>query len=218
MAATPGYSAVVKASGTSTVITTEATTDLAGAHTAFQITDATKRVLNPAVVVVVKKDTVIQSAALYTVNYLFGTITFLSTIGAGHTVTIDGAYLPMYAVATAKEFTLDLLNDLLDNTTFSSSGNKERIDGLHDAGGTLSVIEDLLSDYDSGGDSHTLLDVFTGRTLIVLETYPNTTSKFRAFIKFDKESVKAALSDMVQGSLSWKLAQYPGKQSLAFGT
>jgi hypothetical protein len=218
MAATPGYVATVRISGTSTSFTGEATTDVGGTHTTYQITDTTKRVLDPGTTPTVKADGVALSAALYTLNYLWGKVTFLSARGSGEVITVDGNYLPTYAAATAKEFANDYGGDLLDTTKFSSNGEKEREYGLHDVSGSLSVIEDLLTDHDSTGGTRKLATVLTGNALVVLETSPDGTNKFRGFVKFDKASVKAALTDMVQGSVSWKLAQYPGKQSFAFGT
>src|SRR6266496_4096205 len=102
-----GRRALVKVSGGAIVFTDEACTTVT-ANTVFQITNAVKRVWDRAVAVVVKKDAVVQAAALYTLNRLAGTITFLADIGGGHAITVSGSYLPMAAVIEGKMYSWEI--------------------------------------------------------------------------------------------------------------
>ena len=220
MAPVAGYSASVSVTGTTTAITGEATTDVAGGHTIFQITDTTRRVLDPNVTVIVKKDGAAQSAALFTVNYLFGKITFLSAIGAGHTVTVDCNYLPLLTVATAKAVQVSTKRASLDATRFADGPDTARIYGLLDAEGSITALEDLLTDHDPGGGTRKFRDVLMNATArILLDTYLSTSDRFRAFVAFDEQSLNLPVAGIVEASIKWKLAgDGAGKASFSRGS
>lgn len=135
MPATSGRKALVNVSGAAIAFTDEATTTLV-ANTTYFITNSIKRVWDRSVAIVVKKDTVVQSAALYTVNRLTGTITFLADIGGGHTITVSGSYLPLSVAAQAKEFRYDLSANNLDVSKFGDV-YIPRVQGVKDVQGQL---------------------------------------------------------------------------------
>lgn len=92
-----GYDTEILLSGSGLALTNEACTNTTG--DVFQITDAAKRALDPTAVITVKANGITVSPELYTLDRLFGRVSFLSTPAAP--VTVSGTYLPMTAVATA---------------------------------------------------------------------------------------------------------------------
>lgn len=98
-----GRVVTLKAGGTSTAMTTEATTD-SGDHKVFQITSAAKRAIDPdaAVSVFVSGDEIAD--ALYSVDYAHGVITFEDEYGgeSAGPVTVTGNFLPLLTIAHCK--------------------------------------------------------------------------------------------------------------------
>jgi len=137
VAALPGRSAQVKLSGAGVATTGEATTDVGGLHTTYQITNTAHQVLDPQAAVTVKKNGAAQSASLYTLDRLFGRVTFLSALLGSDTVTIDATYLPMAVVAACHDFDYSITSTNADATTFDSAGWTERVPVLGDVQGTL---------------------------------------------------------------------------------
>lgn len=117
MAAAAGRKIRIKTSGAGASFTDEACTN-SGDNMTYQITDAAKRVWDRAATITVKKDTVVQSATLYTLNRLSGKITFGVSQGAG-VITVTGTYLPMSLVAEAKSWRLAFLGINADETEFT---------------------------------------------------------------------------------------------------
>lgn len=78
----------------------------AGSGTAYQITDTTKRVVDPGVAVTVKVNNVALNAADFTLDYTTGAITLASS--TTQSVTITGAYIPMLAIAEARSASIML--------------------------------------------------------------------------------------------------------------
>jgi len=105
--AVAGKKALVKMSGTGIAFTAEAFTTLT-ANTVYQITSTIKRVWDPFATITIKKDGVAQATNLYTINRLNGTVTFLADIGAGHTITADGTYLPMTTILEGTAYSWEL--------------------------------------------------------------------------------------------------------------
>src|SRR5688500_17472698 len=121
------YPTTIKAGGAAVAFTEEATTEVT-ANTVFQITDTSKRIIDPATTLLVEYDEDGGGAGAYeeashdeySVDYLFGTVTFHSALGASATVRVTGAYIPTTAIAQAKEFTLTTAADVLDKTPFNT--------------------------------------------------------------------------------------------------
>src|SRR3954452_186344 len=112
MSAIAGRKGLIKVSGVGVAFVGEATTKVT-ANTVYQITNATKRGWDRAAAITVKKDGVAQAAALYTLNRLTDTVTFLADIGGAPVVTLDGTYLPLSNAAEAKSFSYKLMRDIL---------------------------------------------------------------------------------------------------------
>jgi hypothetical protein len=145
------YLNVIKTAGTSTALANEAMSKVT-ANTVYQITDATKRVLDRSVVPVVEVDAdgagagdwAVADAATYTVDYLFGKVTFLADQGADALVRLaSGSYLPMVERTGFNSYQLTLGGDVQDKSTFENNdGEKRRGYGLHDVTAQLSGFQD----------------------------------------------------------------------------
>lgn len=160
-----GRQALIKASGTATTMTDEPMTNVASANTNYQITEASKRIIAPYGAVVVEVNTVAASSALYTVNRLTGTVTFLTPLTGSETVTITADYLPMSTIADASEWSLDISNNSEDASVLGDTWMK-RDNTLGDVSGSLSRFH----------VDNTFITKLTAQAVIVLEFYVQSSS------------------------------------------
>ena len=116
-----------------TAFTGEATT-ANGAKTVFTISDEDKRFVDPATPIVVNySGSPVTDYA--SVQYPGGVVTWAVSPGAA-AVTLEGAYLPVTAVAQAKGWTLDAQWDFADSTVF---GDTMRVNTPIFIGSTVSI-------------------------------------------------------------------------------
>lgn len=130
-----GYKAVIKKSGSSTGMTSEAMTQVGSSKTYF-ITDATKNFWDHNVTpTFLDGVTPIDPEDIESIDYLFGRV----TLDAGYTVvgTISlatGSYIPMTQIARGTAFSLTQQSNMVDDTDFetaqSNDGHREFIYGL----------------------------------------------------------------------------------------
>lgn len=114
MAGKPGRKALVKVTGVATTLTNEPAANT-GDNKTYQITDATKRILDRTAAITVKVSAVATGES-YTLNRLTGTVTF-ATVNAGRgPVTLSGQYLPTSTVAECKGYSYELLGINGDDT------------------------------------------------------------------------------------------------------
>jgi hypothetical protein len=145
------YLNVIKTAGTSTALTNEATSKVT-ANKVYQITDATKRVLDRGATPVIEVDAdgagagawAVADPATYVIDYLFGKVTFLADQGADAVVRFaSGNYLPMVERTGFNSYRLTLGGEVLDGTTFENNdGERRRQLGLHDVTAELSGFQD----------------------------------------------------------------------------
>ena len=178
MSATPGWPTTIKVSGTSTAMLAEATSaiadDSAGRHRR-QITNATKRVLDPATALTVKDGGVAVAAAnVYSVDYQFGIVTFALGYVIGGAVTFDASYLPLLAVTDARSVDISVERQVIDTTTYDSavaaSGGRRSTPGLLGFTAEMELLDGVDSDLDPGADTlvlHTLLTADTPKLVEV---------------------------------------------------
>lgn len=198
----------VKLSGTGISTTGEATTDVGGLHTTYQITNAAHRVLDPRLAVTVKKNGAAQSAALYTVDRLFGRVTFLAALLGTDVVTIDATYLPLTTVAGAMGAELSVNQATIDATTFASLGDTERAYGLRDANGTVDRF------FQADKLFYTALQA---GTVMVVEFWRNQTSvDWRAWAIFTKQDDKAQVTSLVGETITFESTSDADGRSVSF--
>lgn len=210
------HSTVIKTTGTSTAVVAGACTD-GGAHTAYQLTDATKRAMDPTVVPVVYEDGV-ATAAAYTIDGLTGTVTFAAARGGAVVVTMDYSYLPLLAVAAGKEFSVESTAALADKTTFDDSGIRKRMATLFDAKGTIGLLAILSEDLDASGNERKLADVLQNGTMVYLEIQPGGSGqKFRAYVHLDTTTTKGSgVEGLIDSTLSFVTTLIPDTFTKSF--
>lgn len=119
MPAVSGARAKTYLGGTPTTFSAEATTNTSGKT--YQITNAAKRVLDPATAVVVKDNGVaVPAADIASLNYLNGSVTFTSGYTPTTPITFDsGKYVPLELISTSlivNEFEVDMKMTLASST------------------------------------------------------------------------------------------------------
>lgn len=209
MAQYAGKYAGVLTSGAAVNITDEATTDVAGAHTTYQVTAAAHRILSPAGTVTVKVNGSAADPAAYTLDRLFGKVTFLAPLGAGDTVTIDGAYLPVTRVAGAQSAELMHQKSNLDATTFDSQGWTERDHGIGDTSGTIDRFFQV--------DGLFTAAVQDGAVIVVEFQRDSVNTDWRAWAVFSQSDVKGAAAELVGESLQWSGTTDADGRSVSYG-
>ena len=198
----------VKLSGTAVPTTGEATTDVGGLHTTYQITNAAHQVLDPQAAVTVKKNGVAQAATLYTMDRLFGRATFLAPLLGTDVVTIDASYLPMTTVAGAMGAELSVNQATIDSTTFASLGDTERTYGLRDANGTVDRFYQA---------DHLFYTALEAATVMVVEFWRNqTTVDWRAWALFTKQDEKAQVTSLVGETITFESTKDADGRSVSF--
>jgi hypothetical protein len=209
--ATAGYLATIKLGGTPTTLTNEATTD-AGDHNNYQITAATKRVLDTATAVVVEVDAdgaggggyAVADPTTYALDYLTGKVTFAVAKPAAALVRVSGKYIPLLTVATAHNFDAEWGREEIDCGAYGDAAGKV-IAGRQVASGTLEVYESLVTDHDAGAGALTLAGIVGTNGAAFLDWQPaGTGNHFRAWAHLSTASVKAALNSAVGATLKWR--------------
>jgi hypothetical protein len=174
MAETAGYKTTVYKGGEAVATTNEPTTKVT-ANTVYQITDATKRVLDPTVTVTVEVDADGAGAGGYvagtgyTVDYYTGTITFAADQGASALVRVSASYIPLLSVASARAAGIKRARTILDCTKFNSTGFRSYKYGRLEASGDLELVEDGFTDHDSGAGTQRFIDDIEDAVLVLLE-------------------------------------------------
>ena len=138
MAGQAAYKAKISIGGTGVPVTDEACTMTSANN--YQITDATRRIVDRYTVPTVYIDATPVDADLFFFNYLFGIVITDGAVTDG-TMTIDYTYIPTTEVACANAFTLEVGGDILDDTCFkaarANNGFRNKIYGLNDISSTL---------------------------------------------------------------------------------
>jgi predicted secreted protein len=202
------HSTTVKAGGTSTAFTNEATTKVT-ANTVYQITDASKRIIDPNVAVTVEVDAdgggaggyAVAAADTYEIDYLFGRVTFAADQGASALVRVSGSYLPTVSVAEVREVSVNCSRTVLDKTTFDSGGAKEKLAGLKDLSVSITGLKPTLYDNDPGAGTVKLAALFDAGTPFLLEVRPSGTGEyFRAWVVVESHDHKLAVDSLLEAT------------------
>lgn len=167
--ASPGYSSTLKVSGAATAMSGEACTDLGG--DVWQITTAAHRIVDPTQAVVVYDDaTPLAAGTDYDFDYLTGKITLAAP--AGGTITVDGYWLAMLAVAEVRKATLQGSRAQLEDTSFDSGGDRSFKNGLAEWSGQAEMFSQPTDDLDSGtGGSQSFFDFLNDGSAKLIEVY-----------------------------------------------
>lgn len=194
--ATAGYLATISVTGASTTMTGEATTNTAG--TSFQITATARRIVDPAVAIVIK-DGGSAWGGTFTFDYLNGIVT-LSGAPTG-SVTIDGAFLPARQISQAYELDVSLSASLPDSSLLGSEFT-QRTRALGDITGSLTC-------YDTGTQTYTDVDLVgaltDGSTKVVDIQWNGGTNYLRFFAMFESVEASASVDGVQSATASFSM-------------
>lgn len=229
MAVTAGYLSTVKVSGSSTDFNQLPTTKVT-ANTVYQITDATKRILDPAVALTVEVDAdgggggsyATAAASTYTVDYLFGKITFTSDQGVDALVRVSGKYLPTVSVAEVRGYDINMTRLLHDSTAMGQGDADRRFKaGLKEATGSVETFDIDETDLDEAGNGAIIEELADAGTPKLLEINPGGSGVyFRAWVLFEGIEANATPEELQGKRINWKSAQIVGNgqtESAYFG-
>jgi hypothetical protein len=200
--AVPASQGVVKASGTPVAMTGEATNLVAGKT--YQVTNAAKRILDPATALAVRDNGVVQTANVLAVDFLFGLVTFAAGYTVTGPVTLDGAYLPTLDVAQVRGVSVRVECTLQDATVMPAAAVSRQLT-LLDVSGSVERLELSGADLDPGVGGVQSLDAWlrTG-TPKVLEWLITAGYRVRAWVLFGQQEVQGQVDGLVATNLSFE--------------
>lgn len=201
MTAIAGYLAdLYMASGAGVTFTTEAMTD-SGDHTTYKHGTAAHRYWDDTASLTIEVSTDSGSnwdtadPADYTVEYPSGYVIFASANGGSDLVRASGKYLAVSQIGQAYDWEVSPSADVLDVTTFSSTGWKSKTVGLHDASGKAS----------SYFLDSTFFDLLGERMVIIFYPKFSTGERFEGFCYLKSDPIKAAVDAVVAEELNFEI-------------
>lgn len=206
MAPVAGHRTAVKLSGTPVAITNEACALVSGSI--YQVTNTARRILDPDTAIVVKDGGATVNASLYSIDPLFGRITF-----SGHTVvgaiTLDGAYLPTHVAVESRSVSIGCQRKELEDTVFGDN-DRTFLLGLKHAEGEIGGLDVLTTDLDAGGDTLVVEQLHSNDTKKLLEVTlnPDTPRYFRCWVRFPELGLEANFDELVKSTIRWKSCSF----------
>jgi hypothetical protein len=195
---TAGHHAVVYISGTPTSMSTEATTK-SGSNKIFQITAATKQVLDPNYTQT--QNWSAGPTGTITLNRLTGT--FTSTADeTTHTMTVTGKYLPMTPLLYANDFSLSIKTKATDQTPFNQP-YQSVAKVVRDVTGTIGTFYDPTESAALSIAPYFNVEMLADAT-IALQLYVNANLSLLAWALISDEELKAVLDGNLEQTISWE--------------
>jgi hypothetical protein len=188
--ATAGYSAKLYRSGTSTSMTAEATTLVTGKT--YRITNAAKRMLDPAVAVVVDDGgSPVSASDILSIDYLHGLVTFDPSYTVSGAITFDANYLPLSQIADVYTASFSTSVMTLDDTVYEDTAVSRKA-GLKDLSGSFSAYDEAATAISS------LMAAGTVLYLTWMQTGSATADHLRARVLLESEDASVAVDGLVE--------------------
>lgn len=203
--AIPAYNTTVKVTGSSTSLTAEPCSLVSGKT--YRITNSAKRILDPATAVVVYDGgSPVDDSDILSYSPLFGTVTFQPSYTVGGAITVDGAYLPTFDLAGAREFSFNRATDLLDVSVFDATADyKRRLYGLGDFTASVGALDTTHTDMDPSGATQTLTTMNDAQTPFVVAIALSSV-EYRFWVTIESMEVSGAVDGLIECSLSLQAA------------
>ena len=190
--ATAGYSAKLYRSGTSTSMTAEATTLVTGKT--YRVTNAAKRMLDPAVAVVVDDGgSPVSASDILSIDYLHGLVTFDPSYTVSGAITFDANYLPLSQIADVYNASFSTSVMMLDDTVYEDT-TVSRKAGLKDLSGSFSAYDEAATAISS------LMAAGTVLYLTWMQTGSATADHLRARVLLESEDASVAVDGLVEST------------------
>lgn len=214
MSAIAGYGSALYLSGTGVPVTDEACTSLGSG--VYQVTSTSRRVWDPdasAHPITIKDGGSTVSSTYWSFDYLFGRVTFSGYSPSG-AVTVDGSYLPMTEVGEVHEHSIDAKANLLDSTSYNSTGYTSFTRGLASASGSFAFRSNVL---DTVSDV-SIQEFLENGTPKVLALRFGGSYYFKLFCILEGVSVKSTVNGLVEGTASFSTAAQGAGAAVSWGT
>jgi len=154
------------------------------------------------------RDGGVSIGSAFTVNHLQGTFT-LDSAPAG-TVTADWGYYGSVVAFEAREFSINLVRDELDDTVFGDN-DKSTLLGLKGGGGTIGALELLTTEWNTAvpGYEQSIQSTWNSQYKFIIEVMFDATSRrtFRAFCKIPSLDLSGARDGLIEGSFPFIISQ-----------
>lgn len=202
MTAIAGYRGRLSVGGTSTAFTAQACANVTG--NTYRVSNAARRLLDPAVARVWKDGgSAIAAAGIVSEDLLFGTVTLAAPPSGS--VTLDASYVPKAAVADVTSLDVEEKLDLFDRTSMDAGGHRTFLPTLSSATGSVTLLDNLLTDLDPGGAVASWDSIRAGRLPALIEFDPdaNGTYVFRAWALLDDTKRGAPTSGAMTGVVAF---------------
>jgi len=200
-----GYNMDIFKGGTPTSTTAEACALVSGKT--YQVTNTAHRVMDYNNTVTVLDNSVNQTANVLSIDYLTGTVTFLSTYTVTGPVTMTYYYVPMTQIAKAKSTKLSLTQTAIDQTGYDdaqgNSGFRVMVPGLR------SVTLELGNIFKASNAWETALQG-RGYVMIALDLNGDGLTVFRGFFKLSKRTQSGNQGEVEAETVSAMLWVPPG--------
>ena len=179
----------MKTTAAATTFTDEAMTNIDGAT--WRITADAKRYWDKATAVTVEVDATPETGV--TIDYVGGRITFDTPLAGTETVTVSGKYWTVSELAGFYNWTLDIVADLEDSTTFADSGWR--------------AFTPTLKGFNISAESFWQDDKFLDRLgeEVVVSLYVNEASdiRYEGFSKIESDSISQPVDALVEESVTF---------------
>lgn len=195
-----GYQSSLKAAGAPVPVVDEATTSLSS--TVFQITATARRIMDPRTAITVKANGVTVAPANYTLDRMFGKVTFLAPPAAPVVVTYS--FIPVATVLGVNNSSASFTRDLGDVTEYGNTSKKKQA-LLLDVSGNFSTY-DPLQDLDLiAVGRQTLASRWAAGEVFLLEiSYGNGAFIIRMWVVTESGEISAAVDGLVESSWNYQ--------------
>jgi hypothetical protein len=194
----PAYLTEIYSHGLRVVVTDEPALRLSANK--YQITDTTRRLIDPDTEVTVTGLTVTA------VDYVQGIVT-LATDPAG-SIAVDFAYLSKSKIGGSNSYSVELAGGILDSTEFDNGGYRTNVYGLFEVTVTIDRYDDLVQKFKmhKAGGEKVFIEIRIGQGALLLAGW---------FI-LETSSSAGDLGSLESESLNFKLASISGPTSYSF--
>lgn len=208
------WNTAVKVTGAAVAVTAEAAALLTGKR--YQVTNASRRIVDPAAAVTVKDNGVTVAAAnILAVEHLFGIVEFQPAYTVTGPVTIDFSYLPTYKVAECTAGSFSFARDMLDSSVFESQWRK-KTPGLLDFSGSLKSLQIQTVDIDTvTGGTQSIDSWLKAGTHRVLDVLFASGERLRARVLFESHNITSELDGLITVDIAFTGSSPAGGAAVA---
>ena len=188
-----GYMAAVKAQSSAVAFLDEPTTT--SDNTVYTITDTAKKIWDLDTEIVVE-DGGVPTTESYKVNRLKGQITF-SSANPARVITVSGSYVVLTTIGQAKAFTFNGTADVIDSTTFASTGFRTFEAALVSGTASLNKFYEVANFF---------INLLLSGERVVIEYYPDDTGDPISFFALAADdTIDSPVEGLIEESIDFQI-------------